>query len=68
MAASREKLLAHRQKVHVKASKVSTSLVEPISFDSVSKGLVRRKVRVPVKSSRSALVPSEGKSMGMEVD
>ncbi|KII88435.1 hypothetical protein PLICRDRAFT_54272 [Plicaturopsis crispa FD-325 SS-3] len=65
MAASREKLRAHRKKVL--EGKTSVKLVEPLSKDSPAKTLVREKIKVPAKS-RSALVQGEGRSMGMEID
>jgi large subunit ribosomal protein L24e len=65
MAASREKLRAHRKKVHAKKEAVSTKLVEPISAEPQ---MVLEKIKVQASSSRSALVPGEGRSMGMDID
>lgn len=65
MAASREKLLAHRRKKL--GEKTSIKLVKPISMEVQDTSMVREKIKVPTKS-RSALVPGEGRSMGMEVD
>ena len=64
MAASREKLRAHRKK---KLEKASVKLVEPVATETEEGEKVREKIRVPAKS-RSALVPGEGRSMGMDVD
>jgi large subunit ribosomal protein L24e len=63
MAAAREKIRAHRKKTAV--SKPSVKLVEPLAKTEADP--VREKIRVPVKS-RSALVPGEGRSMGMDID
>lgn len=68
MAASREKLLTHRKKTQaISSSKTAVSLVEPIS-DSPANGAIREKIKVPSTKSRSALIPGEGKSMGMDID
>jgi len=63
MAASKEKLRAYRKKVHAKRDAVSAKLVEPISTDPET---VRNKIKVP--ATRSALIPGEGRSMGMDLD
>lgn len=63
MAASKEKLRAHRKKVHAKRDAISAQLVEPISTEGET---VREKIKVP--ATRSALVPGEGRSMGMDMD
>jgi len=63
MAASREKLLAHRKKKLQKAT--SVKLVEPMAVDETEK--IKEKIKVPAKA-RSALVSGEGRSMGMEID
>jgi large subunit ribosomal protein L24e len=66
MAASREKVLAHRKKLlHAKAD--ATKLVEPVSLESPTTEKIREKIKVPTKS-RSALVQGEGRSMGMDID
>ncbi|OCH92228.1 hypothetical protein OBBRIDRAFT_791461 [Obba rivulosa] len=65
MAAAREKLVAHRKKKHT--TKASVKLVEPMQIEAEETELVREKIKVPAKS-RSALVPGEGRSMGMEID
>lgn len=64
MAASREKLKAHRKK---KSEKASVKLVEPMAMETAETEKVREKIKVPAKS-RSALVPGEGRSMGMDID
>ena len=64
MAASREKLRAHRKK---KLEKTSVKLLEPIAVDAPDAGLIREKIKVPAKS-KSALIAGEGRSMGMEID
>lgn len=61
MAASREKQRAHRKKT-LEAVKSSVRLHEPISAETR-----KEKVKVLVKA-KSALVPGERRSMGMEVD
>jgi len=60
MAASREKQKAHRKKA-VEAIKASAKLHEPIQTEPL-----KEKIRVPVKA-KPALVPGEGRSMGMEI-
>lgn len=67
MAASREKLLTHRRKKLALADKTSVKLVEPMVLDSEETSMVQEKIKVPVKS-RSALVPGDGRSMGMHID
>jgi len=62
MAASREKLRAHRKKVHASKEAVSTKLVDPISTEPQ---MVREKIKV--QASRTALIPGEGRSMGMDI-
>lgn len=64
MAASREKLRAHRKK---KLEKSSVKLVEPMAMETEEAVKVREKIKVPAKS-RSALIPGEGRSMGMDID
>ncbi|TDL27312.1 hypothetical protein BD410DRAFT_762109 [Rickenella mellea] len=65
MAASRAKLRSHRKKV---TEQTSIKLVEPMSAMSVeaTPDKIREKVKVPAR--KSALVPGEGRSMGMEID
>jgi len=65
MAAAREKLRSHRKKKL--AAKSSVKLVEPLSTESAPVEKTREKIKVPAKS-RSALVPGEGRSMGMDLD
>lgn len=67
MAASREKLKAHRKKKLEKV-KASVKLVEPVAMEiSEDTERLREKIKVPAKS-RSALIPGEGRSMGMDID
>ncbi|KAL5529267.1 hypothetical protein ACEPAG_5252 [Sanghuangporus baumii] len=67
MAASRAKLLAHRKKKKLSAPS-TIKLVQPMAALSVeeSQEKIVQKVRVPTR--KSALVPGEGRSMGMEID
>lgn len=65
MAASREKLRAHRKKKLEKSA--SVKLVEPMAMDTADEEKVREKIKVPTKS-RSALIAGEGRSMGMDID
>ena len=64
MAASREKLRAHRKQ---KLQKASVKLVQPVATRTAESEMVREKIKVPVKAP-SALVPGEGRSMGMDID
>ncbi|KZS99122.1 hypothetical protein SISNIDRAFT_480697 [Sistotremastrum niveocremeum HHB9708] len=64
MAASREKLKAHRAKKQA-ARIASVKLVQPETVAETPK--VAEKIKVPVRR-KSALVPGEGQSMGMELD
>ena len=64
MAASKEKLRAHRKK---KLEKTSVKLVEPMAVETPEKELLREKIKVSTKA-RSALIPGEGMSMGMDID
>jgi len=66
MAVSRAKQRAHRKKV-ADSAKSSVKLVEPIVVESPGTTKVREKIKVPAKA-RSALVPGEGRSMGMDID
>jgi len=61
MAASREKQKAHRKKT-IEAIKASTKLREPLETEAP-----KEKIKVPVKT-KAALIPGEGRIMGMEVD
>jgi len=64
MAASKEKLKAHRRKLS--DSRTSVRLLEPtINVSSPEK--IKTKIR-KVEKPRSALVTGDGRSMGMEVD
>jgi len=64
MTIAKEKARAHRQKIIANKESVSTKLVEPVAT-SITPILERVKVK---SSVRSALVPGEGQSMGMEID
>ena len=64
MTAAKEKIRAHRRKVLTNKESVSIKLVEPVA---VSTSPIREKIKVK-SSVRSALIPGEGQSMGMEVD
>lgn len=61
MAASRDKERAYRKKA-LEAVKSSVRLREPVSTEAS-----KEKIKVVIKT-RSALVPGEGRSMGMEID
>jgi large subunit ribosomal protein L24e len=61
MAASRDKQRAHRKKT-LEATKSSVKLREPISTEAP-----KEKIKVAIKA-KSALLPGEGRSMGMELD
>lgn len=65
MAASREKQRAHRKRALEAAKSSSTRLVEPVDTSVTS--MVKEKIKISSKS-RSALVPSEGRSMTMDID
>ncbi|KAG6874205.1 hypothetical protein C0995_003751 [Termitomyces sp. Mi166 len=67
MALSRGKQRAHRKK-SLETVKASTKLHEPMVVESTaSTAKVQEKIKVSTKS-RSALVPGEGRSMGMDID
>ena len=61
MAVAREKLKAHRKR---SLEKTSIKLVQPITPQAEK---IKEKIKVVTKM-RSALVASEGRSMGMEID
>lgn len=61
MAASRDKQRAHRKKT-LEATKSSVKLREPISTE-----VPKEIIKVAIKA-KSALLPGEGRSMGMELD
>ena len=67
MAASRAKLLAHRKKKKL-AAPTSVKLVQPMAALSVENSPEKIKEKIKVTSKKSALVPGEGRSMGMELD
>lgn len=64
MAAAKEKARAHRRKTLMNKETVSTKLVEPVAAPASP---IREKIKVK-SSVRSALIPGEGQSMGMEID
>jgi len=64
MAVSRAKQKAHRKKV-LDTAKSSVTLREPVEAPTEP---IQEKIKVSVKASRSALVPGEGRSMGMDID
>jgi large subunit ribosomal protein L24e len=66
MAISREKHKAHRRKV-LEVKKVSLDLVQPTSAESPQTTKIREKIKVSRKTA-TALVPGEGRSMGMDID
>ena len=69
MAASRAKLLAHRQKKKATSgASTSIKLVQPMSALSVEATPEKIHEKVKVSSKKSALIPGEGRSMGMEID
>ncbi|TFK29986.1 hypothetical protein FA15DRAFT_630794 [Coprinopsis marcescibilis] len=63
MASSRAKQIAHRKK-RLEAAKGSFKLREPVTKTAAAP----EKIKVSVKSSKSALIPGEGRSMGMDID
>ncbi|EJD05776.1 uncharacterized protein FOMMEDRAFT_78680 [Fomitiporia mediterranea MF3/22] len=67
LAASRAKLLAHRRKKKL-ATPSSVKLLQPMAALSVEEEPEKIKQKVRVSTKKSALVPSEGRSMGMEID
>ena len=65
MAASREKQRAHRKKM-LEQAKSSVTLHEPEEAKSLNES---KKIKLTVNSKhKSALVPGEGRSMGMDID
>jgi len=64
MAVAKEKARAHRRKVLANKESVSTKLVEPVV---TSASPIREKIKVK-SLVRSALIPGEGQSMGMDID
>ena len=67
MAAAREKLKASRQKKREK-TKASVKLLEPMAMDTEEPERVKEKIKVLAKPRPSALIPGEGRSMGMDID
>ena len=72
MSAAREKIRTARRKKKIAQAKKdaeyvpSTELIQPITQEMDA---IKEKIKVPVKSNRkSALLPSEGKHMGMDID
>ncbi|KIY43369.1 hypothetical protein FISHEDRAFT_53248 [Fistulina hepatica ATCC 64428] len=68
MVLSREKRRLYRKKALEAAKQSASKLVEPaqMEVDSTEPALV--KVREKIKTKKSALIPSGGRSMGMEID
>jgi large subunit ribosomal protein L24e len=66
MAISREKHKTHRRKV-LEAKKISLDLVQPTRAESSQAAKISEKIKVSTKP-RTALVPGEGRSMGMDID
>jgi len=64
MAAARSKQKAHRKKM-LDAAKSSVTLKTPVDAAAAP---IREKIKVSAKSTRSALIAGEGRSMGMEID
>ncbi|TFK76390.1 hypothetical protein BDN72DRAFT_954143 [Pluteus cervinus] len=67
MAVSREKQRAYRKKTLDAIKSSPVKLVEPMVMDTAESSKIREKIKVPTKS-KSALIPSEGRSMGMDID
>lgn len=72
MSTAREKIRTARRKKKIAQAKKdaeyvpSTELIQPITQEMDA---IKEKIKVPVKSNRkSALLPSEGKHMGMDID
>jgi large subunit ribosomal protein L24e len=64
MVAAKEKVRAHRRKALANKETVSTKLLEPVT---AAASPIREKIKVK-SSTRSALIPGEGQSMGMAID
>lgn len=68
MAASREKQRAHRKKM-LEQAKSSVTLHEPLAAEEAKSLNESKKIKLTVNSKhKSALVPGEGRSMGMDID
>jgi large subunit ribosomal protein L24e len=68
MAASREKQKAHRRKM-LEQAKSSVTLHEPLAAEEAEALNGSKKIKLTVNSKhKSALIPGEGKSMGMDID
>lgn len=68
MAASREKQRAHRKKM-LEQAKSSVTLHEPLAVEEAESINESKKIKLTVNSKhKSALVPGEGRSMGMDID
>ena len=65
MAVSRAKLLSHRKKV---ADRAAIKLVQPMESLSVEPTSEKVREKVLATSKRSALVRTEGRTMGMDID
>lgn len=66
MVGSRKRQRAYKQNNLLKKS-ASVKLVEPVAMETEEPEMIREKIKVPA-SSRSALIPGEGRSMGMDID
>ncbi|KAI0093681.1 ribosomal protein L24e-domain-containing protein [Irpex rosettiformis] len=67
MRVAKDKLTAHRKKKRQLEKATSVKLIEPVAMESEEPERIREKVKVSAKS-RSALIPGEGRSMGMDID
>ncbi|KAF8654215.1 hypothetical protein AX16_003741 [Volvariella volvacea WC 439] len=67
MAASREKHRAHRKKALDAAKASSLKLVEPMAVEAAEPSEIKEKIKLST-STKSALIPGDGRSMGMEID
>ncbi|KAG5652247.1 ATPase-activating ribosome biosynthesis protein [Sphagnurus paluster] len=66
MAVSRETQRAHRRKI-IEGVKAGVKLHEPMSVESPVSSKVQEKIKVTAKR-HTALLPGEGRSMGMDID
>lgn len=66
MAASRAKVLARRKKA--KELSATVKLVQPMEALSMDSTPIKIKSKIRVPAQKSALIPSEGRSMGMDID
>lgn len=66
MAVAREKQRAHRRK-KLETATPSIRLHEPMAVESEGQSQIKEKIKVSTKS-KSALIPGDGRSMGMDID